>query len=273
MKLKRCVNGVMEVSPGPEMVELPRANGVFETILLREGAPVFFEDHWARFVRGCHWYGLALPATPAAVQALAITLAAENGVKTGVLRFATWVGQGGTEWRLEVTPPRLHMARGVARLGLGPSLPSADPERPFKHLRRELWLQAVRTARASGWDDAVLLDPAGQVVETGVSNLFFVNHGCLCTPGLETGPLPGIMRGRVLALAEERGMTAKEGHHTLADLQQASEIWVSNSLLGLRPVTDLSGQGFGPSFPVLQQFRTIWREHYGWDPVVIAPVG
>jgi len=117
----------------------------------------------------------------------------------------------------------------------------------------------------------LLTEPAGGVVETCVSNIFFVDRDGLHTPGLATGPLPGIMRSRVIALAGELNLKVKEGAYPLPEVQQASEIWLSNSLLGLRPVTECAGQKLALPFPVLERFRSAWQGRYGWDPVIIAP--
>jgi len=130
--MKRAVNGLIESVPSREMAELPTGQGVFETLLVQAGTPVFFEDHWARFVAGCRWHGFEVPANPERVKHLAVHLAVENGVTMGVLRFAAWQSEGGVEWRGEVSPPRPHMARREFRVGLGPSLPPATPDRPFK---------------------------------------------------------------------------------------------------------------------------------------------
>ncbi len=271
--MKRIINGVAEETPSLEMVELPHdGTGVFETLLLREGTPVFFEDHWARFARGCQWYGFAAPTTAETMAGIARHLSVENKVATGVLRFAAWKHTDKVvEWRVEVSPPRPHMTRSSVRITVGPSLPAADQDRAFKHLNRGAWLQALRAVRASGWDDALLLDSMGYVVETCVSNGFFVDQHGLHTPALETGALPGVMRGRVIALAKELGLNVKEGHYRLSDLQQASEIWLSNSLLGLRPVTECADRSFSAPFPVLQRFRAGWEARHGWDPVVVVP--
>lgn len=269
--MKMAVNGVVVPAPPGGMVELPAGPGVFETLLVQAGAPVFFDDHWARLVAGCQWYGLDVPGPPEEVGRLAAMLAAENKIRAGALRMAVWPGDQRAEWRLEVGPPRAHMARSDFRIGPGAALPAATPDRRFKHLDRGPWLRALRAARSAGWDEAILSDQAGRVVEGCVSNVFFVRDGCLHTPSMELGPLPGIMRGRVLALARAMDWAVQEGIYVREDLEQASELWLSNSLIGLRPATfAAAGRRVGPS-PALQRFRAGWRREYGWDPVVVAP--
>ncbi len=269
--MKMAVNGVVGMAPSDAMIELPAAPGVFETLLIQAGAPVFFEDHWVRFTAGCKWYGLDLPVTPEGMSRLAAMLATENAVRTGVLRFAAWRGDKGVEWRVEAGPPRPHMARSDFRVGLGATLPPVSADRTFKHLNRGPWLQALRAARSAGWDEAILPDQTGRIVEGCVSNVFFVRDGILHTPSVETGLLPGIMRGRVLALARAMDWVVREESYDLEALAQASELWLSNSLIGLRPAVSLAGRPLEEALPVLQQFRAVWRKEYGWDPVMVAP--
>jgi branched-subunit amino acid aminotransferase/4-amino-4-deoxychorismate lyase len=156
------------------------------------------------------------------------------------------------------------------RVGLGAPLPPVSADRPFKHLRRDQWLQALQRARTGGWDEAILPDQAGRVVEGCVSNLFFVRDGCLHTPAEALGPLPGIMRGRVLALAGSAGLVLREGAYEWAGLDEASELWLSNSLIGLRAATCLGERPLPEPKPALDRIRAAWRDEYGWDPVVVA---
>jgi branched-subunit amino acid aminotransferase/4-amino-4-deoxychorismate lyase len=268
--MKLLLDGRIVAAPDEGMAGLPAGPGVFETLLVRDGAPVFFGEHWARFAAGCRWHGFDLPAPPDEVERLARLLAEENKVRTGVLRFVLSRAGERLAWRVEVRPPRGHMARRDFRVCLEPALPAAVEARPFKHLDRGPWMEALRTARAAGWDEVILTDRAGRLVEGGGSNVFFVRDGGLHTPAVELGPLPGIMRGRVLALARVMGLTVEEGTYAGADLERASEIWLSNSLIGLRAVSVLGDRVLEEGSPVLLRFRARWRLEYGWDPVVVT---
>jgi branched-subunit amino acid aminotransferase/4-amino-4-deoxychorismate lyase len=252
------------------MAELAAGPGVFETLLLQAGEAVFFDDHWLRFAAGCRWHGFDPPVSAEEMRKIAGMLADENKVRAGVLRFAAWRAGPAAAWRVEVGPPRVHMARSEFRVAPGAGLPPATPDRCFKHLNRGPWLEALRGARAAGWDEAVLSDPEGRLVEACVSNVFLVHEGRLKTPSLEAGPLPGIMRGRLLALARGLGIPADEGVYPCTDLAGASEIWLSNSLIGLRAASAIGTRELGQARPVLQRIRAGWESAYGWDPVVVT---
>ena len=69
-----------------------------------------------------------------------------------------------------------------------------------------------------------------------MSNVFFVKAGKLHTPAIEAGLLPGIVRGWVIEqFPVARGLFSK------AELAEAEEIFVTNSIAGVMPVTEIEG--------------------------------
>lgn len=270
--MKWIVNGVIQSAPsGRSMSELPAGSGVFETLLIRAGQPVFFDEHWARLLVGCRWYGLPLAVDKAAMLGFSLGLARANQITDGVLRIAAWVQAGNLEWRVEVGPPRPHMLRPVMKVANGSNvLPLATPDHISKHFGRTRWAQALRDARQAGFDEVLLSDVFGRLVEGGGVNVFFVLDGGLHTPALAVGPLPGILRAQVIALGQKQSWTVQEGVYSVADLANASEIWLTNSLIGIRPVTEFAGRTFDSGYPVWQKWRKAWQQAHGWDPLVIV---
>ena len=270
--MKRIVDGEWrEAAPSPAMEELPvGVAGVFETVLLLDGAPIFWPEHWARFETGCRTYGIAAPFAGDALRANVQRLAAEDRVANGVIRFAVWRTRAGTiSSRVEVSPPRPHMARAEARVTFGPTLLPPQHDRSFKHLGRSDWFDALREARAAGWDEALVFDGTGMLLEGCGSNIFLVRDGTLHTPALSTGCLPGVMRAKVVEFVRQHGFTLAEGRLCCLDLDAAEAIWLTNSLIGIRPVAVLGDRSVPSQHPLLERLRIAWRQAYGWDPVVV----
>jgi len=108
-----------------------------------------------------------------------------------------------------------------------------------KHLNR---LENV-LARAE-WDDpaiddGILLDSAGAVVETVIGNLFWRCGETICTPAIDRAGVAGVQRQRILDHLTERRANLQIGHFPLDALLAADEVWVCNSVIGLRAVTRL----------------------------------
>jgi branched-chain amino acid aminotransferase len=101
---------------------------------------------------------------------------------------------------------------------------------------------ARELARARGADEAIRLDADGHAIEGATCNLFAVAGGIVTTPPADTGALPGIVRGRVLALCAKAGVRTALRTLSLRELRGADELFVTSSLRGVVPVTRLDGE-------------------------------
>ncbi len=88
-----------------------------------------------------------------------------------------------------------------------------------------------------------------------MSNVFLVHGGALATARLDRCGVAGIMRGVVGGLAAECGIDFQERRLEAADLQQAQEIFLTNALIGIRPVREVGGRtvAIGPVTRRLQE--------------------
>ena len=107
-------------------------------------------------------------------------------------------------------------------------------------------LEAVR----SGYDEAIMLNPHGYVSEATGENLFVVKDGELLTPPLAAGPLPGVTRASVMAIAADLGMPVFERLMTRADLYVAEEIFCSGTAAEVTPVREIDSRVIGEPGPI-----------------------
>ncbi len=107
-------------------------------------------------------------------------------------------------------------------------------------------LEAVR----SGFDEAIMLNPHGYVSEATGENLFVVKDGELLTPPLAAGPLPGVTRASVMAIAADLGMPVFERLMTRADLYVAEEIFCSGTAAEVTPVREIDSRVIGEPGPI-----------------------
>ena len=114
-------------------------------------------------------------------------------------------------------------------------------------------------AQLAGADEAILIRN-GHVTEGSSSNVFLLTDRQLKTPPLGPEILGGITRDLIIELAHRHGIAVMETPIPDRDLQQATEIWISSSTRGVRPVVELNGQPVGDGRP-----GPLWRtmaEHY-----------
>lgn len=221
--------------------------GLFETVLALEGRLVLWQAHLARLARGCEALGLPAPA-PLACRTAAETALAEGGSSTGraAVRL-TWTGGDGRRGldspdepapRLMVTAaasaaPPGSLALEVSGVRRNPSSATSR----FKTLSSLDQVTARAEARAAGADEAVMLSTSGEVACAAAGNLFWMTDGVLFTPALACGVLDGIVRGEAMATARGMGVRVEEVAATLDEMLAADWVAVSNSLIGVLPVS------------------------------------
>jgi len=131
----------------------------------------------------------------------------------------------------DAPPPTPRLARMAAA-----RIDSADPLRRHKTTARQLYDAALRDLEpGSPLFDVVFLNERGEVAEGARSNVFVERDGCLWTPPLSSGALPGVLRGALLASGRAREAVLQPN-----DLQQG--FWLGNALRGLLPVRLLARQ-------------------------------
>ncbi len=106
-----------------------------------------------------------------------------------------------------------------------------------------------KEAADSGYADAILLNDKGEVVEASSSNLFIVSGDIVKTAPLQSGILPGITRAVVLELAAGSGLKVLETAIAPAELLSANEVFLTNSLMELMPVTTVGDKVIGNGLP------------------------
>ena len=112
----------------------------------------------------------------------------------------------------------------------------------LKHLNRLEQVLAQREWSDEAIGEALMLDTEGELVSATASNVFIVRDRGLHTPDLRFCGIRGVMRTQVLRVARELGMQAIEEPLWPHDLADASEVFVTNAVGGIRPVVALDDQ-------------------------------
>jgi 4-amino-4-deoxychorismate lyase len=84
-----------------------------------------------------------------------------------------------------------------------------------------------------------------RVVEGTMTNVFVSpREGVLLTPDLSRAGVAGVMRRHILERAAGSGMQVRVTELPLAELMQANEVFLCNSLIGVWPVSELDGHSY-----------------------------
>ncbi|MCX4188651.1 aminodeoxychorismate lyase [Methylophaga sp. OBS4] len=227
---------------------LQYGDGLFETIAYRNGELELIEAHLQRLMLGCQ--RLNIPFTELDLLKAELVMLCAQTAEDSVIKIMLTRGEGGRGYfaAADIKPTRIVAAyplpvypqanqSGITvcickhRLGINPTLAG------IKHMNR---LEQV-LARSEWQDDTategLMLDINDKLIEGTMSNLFLVKQGRLFTPELHNCGIEGVMRARVIKIAQTLNISVYQQTLILNDLQQADEVFLTNSLIGIWPVT------------------------------------
>ncbi len=93
-------------------------------------------------------------------------------------------------------------------------------------------------ADENGLDNCIILNEDRNVTEALNGNIFMLKDNILTTPPISEGCLNGIMRKQIIALAKTiEGLTVEESIISPFDLQKADELFITNVIKGIQPIT------------------------------------
>jgi len=219
--------------------------GLFETVLVLAGRPVLWPRHYRRLAAGCRSLGLPAPADP---EELIQSTVERNGGGDGALRVTWSAGIPGGEGNLVITArplPHRDYGRGYRAGWAGARRNETSALVRHKTTCYLENLLAREKARHEGFDEVLFLNTAGRLAEASAGNVFLIRGRRLVTPDEEQGLLPGIVRGLVLELAPAAGLVPEERAVEPRELAAADEVFLTNSLLGVMPLVEVSGQAVG----------------------------
>jgi 4-amino-4-deoxychorismate lyase len=242
-------------------------DGLFETIEVNNGQPVFMERHLARLETGCHRLKIPFPDMS---QLIAETRHVCQGSTQAVLKIIVTRGVGGRGYRqpdaieptrvLSLHPypdyPASYAEQGIVAmicstpLGLNPLLAG------IKHMNRLEQIMARAEWMDAGIQEGLMLDANARVVEGTMTNLFYVKKGTLYTAALTQAGVAGIIRSIIIELSVQQGFNMIEHSFTQEQLLSADEIFVCNSIIGIWPVKQIERVHFSIG-PITQQVQNL----------------
>jgi 4-amino-4-deoxychorismate lyase len=239
---------------------LAYGDGLFETMAANEGRIRWFDLHLDRLEEGCRRLEIPAPSRNLltreietvcpnkgrVVVKLIVTRGPgargypppESPAPTRVLAISQWPDYPDSRYRDGISVQTCRM-----RLGENPALAG------IKHLCRLEQVLAQLELRGQPVQQGLMLDASGGVAQGTSSNVFIVAGGELATPSLARCGIKGVMRRVVLEASRALDIRAEEREIGPAELIGANEVFMTNALFGIWPVTELDGRRFavGPT--------------------------
>lgn len=198
--------------------------GVFETIRVINGVPLFVAEHQAELVRAMAALGLTSEANFAEARAGLPPLSGRwRWIVTAEETHAFF-----TEHAVVPYPAPVTLSVSPVRVG------SSNWDARFKTLSYLPHAQAWKTSPTT---ESVLLNERGHVASASRGNIFWRRENRLFTPAHEAGCRCGVVRGLVL-----KRQKVEEGNFPLSELLAADEIFVTNSMKGIVSIDSIEGR-------------------------------
>jgi branched-chain amino acid aminotransferase len=258
------VNGTQQPANGLHVAARDRgltlADGLFETMFVRNGTVFRLGQHLERLEAGLATLEIPVPATLRQSLVDAVK-AAGTGEATARLIVTRGPGSAGLApppdvrptvivavVPLPVFPPETYAVGLTAHVASGRRNERAMTA-GLKTMAYADSVAALLEARRHGADEALFLDTQGRCSEATASNLFAWIDGVLITPSVSCGALPGITRAAVLELAGALGIPAAEREFGLDALRSAGEAFLTSSLRGIAPLVRVDSGVIGSGRP------------------------
>ncbi|PWW39221.1 aminodeoxychorismate lyase apoprotein [Idiomarina loihiensis] len=221
-------------------------DGHFTTMRVVQGVPVHVERHLRRLSEANHRLFINHPDFDSLHQRI---LNACDGIEDGVCKVIITRGYGGRGYafadgsianeyiQVSDAPGRLSsVSLGVAELNLARQPRLAG----LKTLNRLEQVLLTQECGASEYDDLLVCDSEGNIVEAIQGNVFWYKQGQWYTPDLSFAGVAGIIRQLII---DERALTPLNiGYFPLEELADVEQIILSNSVRGAVTVAQFNGK-------------------------------
>jgi branched-subunit amino acid aminotransferase/4-amino-4-deoxychorismate lyase len=233
-----------EAGPDSQNATLEIGDGLLETMLYTKNGIRFFEQHMLRLNESLAYIGFPEIGKEYLRKEIIKTIAAGGRTDDEVMlrcRFFMNAGDKHLHFTIETVQPQFtHTKWPDSGLRLGISQNARKYHGSASHLKTSLRLPyqaAGAEAELNGWDDALLLNAEGRIAESSHSNIFIVLENKIFTPPLTDGCINGIFRAFLLSSNFAGTFLFEERPLTIAMLQKADEIFLTNAVRGLQPVS------------------------------------
>ena len=235
-------------------------DGVFETVKIINNKILFLEDHYFRLMSSMRVVRMEIPMnfTMEFLEEQILALVNKNGLTSSSrARITVYRNDGGYYLPQDNTVSFL-----IHAVTLESKLYSIEKKEYEVDLYKDFYvtkqlLSSIKTtnkiinitgsifANENGLDNCLLLNDSKNIIEALQGNIFMLMGNKLITPPVSEGCLNGIMRKQILSLAKQiENLDVVEEAISPFDLQKADELFITNVIKGIQPITQYRKKTF-----------------------------
>lgn len=228
-------------------------DGVFETLRIRNGKILFLEDHYFRLMASMRIVRMEIPMnfTMEFFEAEILkTVTAQNISNAARARITVYRNEGGFYLPITNTVSYVIEVKSLESPDYTFDVAAYEVDLYKDFFVSKQLLSSLKTtnkiihitgsifAQENDLQNCLLLNEQKNVIEALQGNLFMLVGKQLITPPVSEGCLNGILRKKVLALAKTvPNLEVVESSISPFDLQKADELFITNVILGIQPIT------------------------------------
>lgn len=264
-------------------------SAVFEGERMYAGQIFALEAHTRRLFKSAELLDFAIPYSEDEINQACIDTCAKNNLRDCYIRPIAW--RGPEQLSVSALHTKTHVAIAVwdwpkyfdaERFKRGVRICWAKYRRPPAECAptaaKAAGLYMICTvsknaAEREGYDDALMLDSAGNIAETTGANIFFIRDGVLYTPLVDCF-LDGITRQTVMRLARESGLRVVETRIRPEELDGFSECFIVGTAAEVTPVGEIGDHRFTPgavTHDLIERYATLVGARQSQDSRELAP--
>jgi len=277
MPVTSLINGIAADYVSVNDRSLHYGDGIFETILCNKQHLLYWQQHYQRLAQSAKKLKITCPDEQSLLNDIALLLKQNTQTKTTPAVIKIILSRGNSE-RGYAFPDDQQNTRMVLLSMLDTAYSSLITEQlgraelfvcqqqlgineslaGLKHLNRLENVMARNEWRhgKKHYVDGLMLNANQHVIEGSMSNLFAVKNGQLFTPDLKLGGVNGIMRDMIIQLASVHAVPLSITNINMQQLLDMDELFISNSLLGMKSISKLGHVDFEQS-TISQQIFTL----------------
>lgn len=256
--------------------------GVFEGIRAYDtpnGTAVFrLHEHMMRLEASARAYGIPMKWTAEQLDEACLELLRVTGLESAYIRPLVFYGMGA----IGLNPENNVVHAMMAAFSFGAYLGEDGIHKGIRAMvsswRRISHTSLIPTAKGSGgylnsmlakqeavragFDEAIMLNDAGNLSEGSGMNLFIVNQGIVYTPPVSSGILEGITRDSVVQLMRREDIEVREIDLARGSLYTAEEVFITGTAAEVTPIREIDGRpiGFGEPGPITRKTQGLFAD-------------
>ncbi len=225
-------------------------DGLFETCLVKEGRLLLWSEHFLRLEKGRHQLKINVVSEKQwlkdITKALSIAKLDQAIVKVILSRGESQRGYG---FEPDIEPTRIVIVSLVpeqtsSQYTLATCQSGYAANQLLSNIKHCNRLEQILARAEMRSDECIMLDDNGYVISVTQGNIFAIKSGVLLTPGLDECGIEGTRRSVVLKIAADLGLSVNVGALTLQELYECDEVFVTNSVVGIKPVAKINHKIF-----------------------------